>query len=636
MSKEKILRILIDRKQPITSKMFARYLDVSSRTVINYISEINQSQNKNVITSGHLGYSASIDEIVEILKEMQQDSDIPQNFNERSTYIIKELLFKKRKPNVYDFALELYVSVSTLKNDIVKTNKIYKKYNCPIKYDDDNIFISGDYNDERALSAFIIRKETVGSLMDLNILKDVFDDLHVSAIKDSLDKVLKKHSLEINDYAYMNLLLHLSIIVDNAASIYEKNKQPDFSGINNLTKELCQSIYSKTGVVTSLYQNEQIENMLNIHFLSLSTSSEINKRIIPDDVTLSNSKKICKRVNDIFSIDICNEDFLLPFSLHLERLIIRMNAGYHEKNPMTKLIKSDNPIIYEVAVYIVSIIIDIYDLNEDYITEDEIAFIALHVGSAVSKSYSSQNKLKAIIISPEYHDIRENLVKSIYSSFHNELIIKKVVSFPNEVEESDYDILIKTVPDDIFMTDNSVLIDLLDYDKNKLLIQDKITNINNINNTKLLINRFDEIFIKELFMKTDEIYKDKYQVINFLGEKMVDLNIIDNSHLDNILKRESLSSTAFDNIAIPHALKLDAKKTSISVLISNKGIRWDDSIVNIIMMIAISPDNLDNFKSIYEGLLALFKDENIPYIAKIFKEYKDIKKFFKETNKFVT
>lgn len=636
MSKEKILRMLIDNKQPITSKTFARNLGVSSRSVINYIKEINQEQNRNVIKSGHLGYSASIDEVLEILRDLQQASEVPQNFSERSTFIVKELLFNNSVFNVYDLAAELFVSVSTLKNDIYKTNKLYEKFNCQIKYENDDVYISGSGRNKRLLSAFIIRKETVGSLMDLNILKNVFNKDLVKASKTSLDLLISSNNLKIDDYAYMNLLLHLLILIDKASDIGFYGNKPDYTKFSNLTKELCGLISNKINVIASEDQLKQVDDMLAIHFPSIKGDIYQNNKAKVSEKALITSKKICTNIDQIFSFDICSQDFIISFSQHLDNLILRIKQDHHEKNPMTQVLKRDNPIVFEVAVYVALQIIEIYNLDKDSLTEDEIAFIALHVGSAISKSINMRNKLTATIISPKYHDIRDNLVRNIYSSFHNELIINRVVSFPHEVLDINYDLLIKTVPDDIFMTDNSVLIDLLDYDKNKLLIQDKITNIKNINNTRLLINEFDDIFIEDLFFKAEDNHKYKYDVIKFLGEKMTDLDLIDADYLDNILKREAISSTAFGNIALPHSLKMDAKKTNISVLISNKGIVWDDSLVNIVMLIAISPDDIKNFESIYEGLLALFKDENIPYVAKQFSEYKDIKKFFKETNKFVT
>lgn len=638
MSKERILRLLIDQKQPITSKMFAKYLDISSRTVINYIKEINYSQKSPIITSDHQGYSASVDKVVKILKEMQENSELPQNFDERSIYILRELLFKNSRLNIYDFSEELFISVSTLKNDVYKTNKIYEKYNCTILYDNECIYMSGTEEDKRSLLSYIIRRETVGSLMDLNILKELFNDGYVNAIKSSLDKTLNNNSLFINDYAYMNFLLHLSIIVDNANLQKGKKYQLDFTSIGNATKELYELLEDNLDVKISQNQLDHINSMLNIQLIPFDSQTKKNIEDKVDRKTLINAQNICNKVNTIFFINICRDDFLLPFAQHLENLVRRLKKGHHEVNPMTKIIKRDNPVIYEIAVYIMSIITKTYKLDDQQITEDEIAFIALHVGSAITKNNHETNKLKAVIICPKYRDTRENLVKSINDNFSNVMVIKEVISYPHEIGNTDYDILIKTIPDDIFMPENSVLIDLIDFEKNRIIIQEKITNTNKINNTELLIDNFDQIFDENLFFnkKKETKFYDKFQVINYLGQNMVEKDLISGEHLNNIIERESMSSTAFGNIAIPHALEMNAYETSISVLVSREGIKWDDDVVNIVLLFAINHVDMKNFKSIYQGLLTIFEGENIPFIAKQLESYDDLKHFFTQTNKFIT
>ncbi|MFQ7536008.1 MAG: PTS sugar transporter subunit IIA [Clostridium sp.] len=39
-------------------------------------------------------------------------------------------------------------------------------------------------------------------------------------------------------------------------------------------------------------------------------------------------------------------------------------------------------------------------------------------------------------------------------------------------------------------------------------------------------------------------------------------------------RRENAATTAFGGIAIPHAVEMDAMKTSIAVAISKNGIQW--------------------------------------------------------------
>ncbi|RNM31036.1 hypothetical protein EDX97_00225 [Absicoccus porci] len=58
--------------------------------------------------------------------------------------------------------------------------------------------------------------------------------------------------------------------------------------------------------------------------------------------------------------------------------------------------------------------------------------------------------------------------------------------------------------------------------------------------------------------------------------------------MESVLQREKLSSAGFfGTFTIPHAMELNVKRTMCSVLLSPKGILWDDEKVYIVLMIAV-------------------------------------------------
>ena len=61
-------------------------------------------------------------------------------------------------------------------------------------------------------------------------------------------------------------------------------------------------------------------------------------------------------------------------------------------------------------------------------------------------------------------------------------------------------------------------------------------------------------------------------------------------------------------IAIPHAVEMDAMKTSIAVAISKNGIQWGSNTVYIIFLLAINKADKREFRSIYESLISLFSE----------------------------
>lgn len=98
---------------------------------------------------------------------------------------------------------------------------------------------------------------------------------------------------------------------------------------------------------------------------------------------------------------------------------------------------------------------------------------------------------------------------------------------------------------------------------------------------------FADFFSKDLFYVRDD-FDDKYSLLDFLSNEMIKCGIANEHFTDSVIQREKLSSTSFGaKYAIPHAIELNSNKTMVSVLVSHKGIQWDqDNIVYIVLMIA--------------------------------------------------
>lgn len=117
------------------------------------------------------------------------------------------------------------------------------------------------------------------------------------------------------------------------------------------------------------------------------------------------------------------------------------------------------------------------------------------------------------------------------------------------------------------------------------------------------------VFHEKLFFKTDE-YQDKHSVIRFMADNIVNLNFADDSFTDSVLKREAMSSTCFfDTFAIPHAIEMNAQKTMLCVLLSEKGILWDNIKIHIVLMIAVQQKDRKKFMKIYSTIIQALWDK---------------------------
>lgn len=63
-------------------------------------------------------------------------------------------------------------------------------------------------------------------------------------------------------------------------------------------------------------------------------------------------------------------------------------------------------------------------------------------------------------------------------------------------------------------------------------------------------------------------------------------------------------------------MEMEALKTCIGVAISKKGITWDNSLVHIVLLVAINKADKQTFKELYEALVMLFSDYHVMELVK--------------------
>ena len=111
-----------------------------------------------------------------------------------------------------------------------------------------------------------------------------------------------------------------------------------------------------------------------------------------------------------FLVDIAHEDFILRLALHVQNLQHRAREQAWSRNPLTRSLKSTYPMIFEVAVFIASRLQERLGIP---LPDDEIAYIAMHVGGRLERSRRADQLLTATIVCPGYYDLHELLRSSV-------------------------------------------------------------------------------------------------------------------------------------------------------------------------------------------------------------------------------
>lgn len=618
---QELLNYLSEFNKPIRSAEIANALDISVRSVKNYVHNINSLYGKNIILSSRNGYELNLQNNYSLVLTNSSEQ-IPQTLEERSFFIIKQLVLNhSTQIEIFDLCDSLCVSYSTIKSIISKMNKTYSSYNLEFYCEHDCVRIKGDEINKRKLLSYIINEESKSSIMNVNVLKNNFASIDVEKLQNIIFTTFKKYNYYLNDFSSMNLLLHLLIIVDRELNGNELNDGQNEVSIDNqdelnFLNEFIAQLETTFKISINKYERFEIYMLFktNANF-SIEDSSKKLKELVGDNI-IELIDKYVEDINNIYMVDLSSKAFKTPFTLHLKNLLLRAQSGKYTSNPMAEIIKNNSPLIFDIAIYIS---LDLAERFHIKINEDETSFLAMHIGSEIERQADNKDKIPVAILCPNYHNMADQIMNSLMLNFGNQL--NMVGSIHNENDfytlNNPVSILFTTIPvtTKIINTNTNepldvVLISPLNLKSQFSIIQNAILQAQEKYRDRKLKVKFNDFFEQSLFV-VDSKLKNKKQVLTKLCDCLLVQNYVDTNFEESVYKRENAAGTAFGNVAIPHSIEMNAIKTSIAVAISKEGIQWNSNIVHIVLLLAINKADRRSFRALYESLISLFSEDKV-------------------------
>lgn len=602
-----LIKILLKSNAPTKSKNLAEQINVSTRSIRNYIHQINSLEKPNIIMSSDDGYYIRDKNIA--LKIIQSadndDKSVPQNDEERYIYLSKRLL-RTQSIDAFKVADELYISFSTLKRTINYINKRLEKWNTHIQSTDDKLSLIGKETDKRRIFSYLIYRENTGNILNINYLEDSFGKKNTLKVQQIVDEAIAKHHLEINEFAYNNLLLHLLIIISRLSAGHTVTSSNGNFHLSEYTIELADNIERKMNYKISDTETQELDILLksNTNLSQLVIKDNSFGKEFNDKIDL-----IIKRIHTMYLINLSYPNFIQPFAIHIYNLIYRLKNNHYLKNPIRPELNNSFPLIYDIATYVAFLIRELWDVK---VPEDEISFIVLHIGSEIERQKQTSSKLKAVLIAPNYLNINSKVRCFIKNNFSKDItIIKEIDTLDKNSNLKLYDIIFSTlaINNKPSFQNQFVKLDVLALDKQKINIQKSIDEAFLPKKKTLVKDEFYKFFSNKLFWNLSNGGR-REEILNDVITTMQSQGVVNNDFYKQILERESMGSTAFNRIALPHPMNFSSPKTKVSVVLSEKGIEWGNSKVNMVFVISISPKYKDEFRKIYENLMDFISDND--------------------------
>ncbi|MGI6068210.1 BglG family transcription antiterminator [Absicoccus porci] len=599
-------QILMNSNNWITSKELASQMHVTSRSIRNYICEMNKENNTPMILASEKGYlwnHAKSDALL-----FYDKLDVPLTPETRVLYILRDLVYNDQ--TTYDNLIDaLYVSDSTLEKDLLNVRRALKEYNLKLQIKNNHLTIHGNELDLRRLSVNCILSSNRTSSPRYSYVKIIFDQrehLPVDALRQLLLNAIDHYDLDIFGYGINIILLYILI------AIFRQKKGYHFDSTSSSHKNLIlypdyQAAQEINQWINQTFNFKNNENELD--YITMVLLSRTHYR----DISNEELKNICNP--EMYStVWHALQDLDQAYDLHLTQYVLINELVIHlQRVPFKRIdtnveiltiIQSQYPFLYDISLYVLSKIAEEYAIP---INDQNISYICLHIGNYLTDEEINQEKIKTTLICPHHRELQNSLVSKLQDQFGKYITIHTIISDISDLKNIQDPLILSTV--NLSELPNVLRITpFLNLDDQKQ-IQHTISSLKD----NIYRFRFVEKLMKYLkpeALEFNHSFTDKKDTIHYISEQLLKDGIIDNQFESHVLKRENLAPTSFGNqIALPHADHYYSNDSLLYIIINQKTMSWGKENVHIIIYFALSQKDSSEFKILYNSLSKIFQDK---------------------------
>ena len=596
-----IMKELLASDVPLTSEHLALTCGVSSKSIRRYLADLKdqcEQHGATIIMKPGLGNLIRIDDEKKIhtfLEKERSSQKIPNSPEERLDYLLNLLLYNSDYVKVSDIADDLFISTSRLSIDLKNLRSLLDNYHLKIVNKPNyGIKIQGNERDRRiCMAEYYMKKRNDDTTSNPN-------DAYQVMINNVITKVLVQKNIHMSDIALQSLAIHLLIAVERIKT----------SNIIQLTSETQQKMEAKGEYSIALALKDAIEHTFGItlpiseicyltqhligkkHFESDTNEFDVE---VNEEVTIL-VNVILRSIFDQTRMDFYNDiDLKMNLMLHMIPFLERVRNQMMVHNPIINDIKEKYSFAYELASIGLSAVCERLKVK---ITEDEISFFALHFILALERKREEVAPSNILIVCSTGRATSQLLAYQIQKKFGDRINVIRIIEAHrlDQMNLESFDFIFSTVPIHKEYPLPIRQINNLLEEKDFNLIESCLK----AGTAKLHIR---DLMDEKLFF-TDIDAQNKEEALQILIQKVSDHVSIPDNFYQLVLEREEFASTELNNlVAIPHPNCAVTNSTFIATGILKKPIIWNSKSVQIIFLIAIMPNNKQDLRDFYEGVV---------------------------------
>ena len=584
---EILLYLYTNKNHQSPMEIFTHNFEVGKRTIQKDIYEISiyvksfgidiQTEKNNSVQLRITNQDAACDFIDELVNEYN-NCYFFNDSTSRVKYIIMELLNSNDYVKSESLAEKMFISRAQISKDIKNVKEKLKPYGLKI--------ISKPYHGMKIEGTELnIRKYITNENLNAEKINDFHFGLSNTIsnsllnVNDIVSNILSESNYIISETTLQNLLVHIVVSINRMKQgqhIIENDS--NLGPVYNHVCDIAEKIISECSKRYDFTYNKSEVQLLAINLFGKREhdnqefiTNEINDLIFQGLLQIKN-----KYGYDFTS----NINLRISLGLHLLPLLARVKNNMQLKNYMSLNIKQKYTLSFEFATLFLNSVLQ----NSIKLTDDEIAYTALHFLNYIEDTSSAYNKKNLLIISSlrrsENILLKSRILRN-YPNIQNIDIIN--TNSLNSVCLEKYNLVCSTESNIIINKQKvpKISLDLSNADKEKIELL-----LDGFNSSKDFLDCFD----KELFYTGKA--KNKEEIINILYNNAKNKGLANDELLDSVMLHEEITYSYFGNgLAIPHPESPQTSTSFISVAILSEPIFWDDTYVDLVFLVSIQKDN---------------------------------------------
>lgn len=522
-------------------------------------------------------------------------NDRPQSKEERYHCILAKLLLGSASITIQQLSNTLYVSRSTVENDLKKVKQKLAQFGLQLAITHTGLSLIGSEHQKRQATVELISqywgkrteaKELNGQLVRHVQLPDnlnqLFEPALIKNILTALTELIEKSTLSFTDYEFQSLAIHLMMPAPTGGS---NGAQPVVTPFIAETQLLVQILERRFELTIPDFEQEY----LNRHLVTVQSKDTSVQTI---QTELRQSVGLPQLLRQQLAQLAVDEELIQGLAVHLSSALRRLAMGLSINNPYIDEIRQNFPQAFDQAVLLKPVLENQYQIQ---MNEDELAFISLHF-EAFFERHSEDARLSVVVVCSGGIGTSQLLGQRLAKTFAQELRITRIIALgellATPIKES---LVISTIAIkglSVPVIEVSPLLNRHDIGIIRQMITEQPTPTNHL----------VALLQPELTIVTQEQLTDQ-GAIELIGQRLIDQGYAKPTVVQAALAREALASTALGRVALPHADSQLITKPAIGLLIAPQSINWQhNDKVQLVFFMALNETVHGQMWAIYHDL----------------------------------